>query len=133
MIEWLLANGLKILGGLISTILAGFVVKILLQVSKKLKIDITDQTEEKVRRLVKQAVLEVNQVYVEGLKKKGRFNEEAQKQARTTVYKRITELLLQEGLELLKVKDIESKVEATINETKKDIKGNKGYVYKKEE
>lgn len=131
--EWLLANGLNLLGGLISTVLAGFVVKILLQVSKKLKIDINDQTEEKIRGLVKQAVLEVNQIYVEGLKKKGKFNEEAQRQARATVYKRISELLIQKGLEISKIEDIESRVEATINETKKEIKGNKGYIFKKEE
>lgn len=88
----------------------------------KFNVDVDDKLEEKVQNVVRQVVMAITQTYVEGLKKKGKFDEAAQKEALDMAVKRSAEILLGEFGIMRSPEALTTAVEAQLGEQKEVLK-----------
>lgn len=96
--ENILAMGLKLLGGVLATIVTGFVAVLLKRVELKYRIDIKQEIENKAQNITRSVVLALNQSLVGGLKKKGKFDHEAAQEVLSQAKEKIAQILYEEGI-----------------------------------
>ena len=133
MVTWLaehaIATVLAIAGTFIASLLAKKSGAIMDAIEAKFNIDIDDKLEQRVQDIIRKVVMAISQTYVAGLKKSGKFDEEAQEAALKEAIDKSGELILDE-LGLVKSEDeIAIAVEAElgeINEVKAVLGGSNG-------
>ena len=114
------------------SLLTGYIISFIKSKNKVFQAEIDNELYKKymdmLEKTITNCVIATNQTYTDAMKKAGTFNLEQQKQAFQLTYNAVLAILTEEATEYLQsaVGDlnvyITKKIEATVNENKKDLK-----------
>ena len=127
--EHAIATAISVIGGVLATFLAKKAGAIMDAIESKTKIDIDDKLEERIQLIVRKVVMAISQTYVKGLKKSGKFDSNAQKEALNKAIKEAGTVIGDELGIKLTTSQLKLAVEAEIGEQKeveKVLGGNYG-------
>lgn len=119
-------NFIAVIVSTVGAALAGYLVKkigdVLKSIEMKYNLDIDDKLEAKVQDVVRQVVLAITQTYVDGLKKQGKFDEKAKKEALEMAVKKSGQILMEEFGIVKPTEVLTTAIEAQLGEQKEVLK-----------